>query len=959
MYKRLIRLVDLLDLAMLESPARRGSLTTQDEPLEEDEGTVFISCMYKLKLPFVASTSDKQGSQQSSRVLQPTQSSAMHSHKTSGHVYTAKGHNSSKSIDGVSTVTFCPSKRRLYVGTESGELSFWVLGSEGSGASSRKLITTQLGLVSSICVPQANDGSLLGKAGLMLSGSASGNIGIWDYQGRVAHEPTVSCQTLYSNGGTVTGLECYGAHILSISTDGTLKIWKSVEGRANLKYPWFEQQQILMATDGWLRSLVFGRDEGDDISGTFFVSSDGGSVMKVLPSCVVHDDGQKLIKNQVFSTSSFLGASLDDFSRPAQDRGIISLKYVPSWKVLFTISYDHRIRGYDVVVGALKWEWENEGRCPFAALEVDLEYDEVVAVDSQGLMSIFSIKTGSLFATKNLFPGPSIQKVVSILKVKRQQFAVTRETDVTLWEINHSLDYNILRGGHEKAVVSLYACSGGVGATEGERDFRIFSASVDNTVRLWDWFDMACVRIFEHVPSTKSQSITPSSSEISSMTFYEAWRILVTGELTLTSPLFIKLINKRPLFHIIGHENGDLRLWDLDTGKARLMDGPQHSNSISCLTMAIMRRNEELLLTAGFDGWVVVWDIRHVRGEPPHMITKFKAHGPGSPFLPGEGTPEKPSNALGQSAIDLISVSPPEVLCILYDAAKKVIFTGGNEGIIKVWSIVGYSLRGLHRGHTGPVTCLALDSNFLFSGSDDCQIRVWDAVPALESHNKPSQNRPSSPGQDRVPSFTPPSTAPTFFTNDKSLSVLSGHTSSVSAIQVLWGWGCGGQVLSCSLDGTLRLWDYVLGQQVHKYVAPGSEELRCIAVRSDKPEILVGASNGNILRFPLPVASSEVPNADEANLVFNEAEFAVEEEEEDNPSDPTNTWDDQDDEQLQPDVNPDEYNDHEASAREVHDSGIIKPRSKESIGLQLVKLTLPSAAMKARGMKGSLPLGRI
>lgn len=387
---------------------------------------------------------------------------------------------------------------------------------------------------------------------------------------------------------------------------------------------------------------------------------------------------------------------------------------------------------------------------------------------------------------------------------------------------------------------------------------------------------------------------------------------------------------------------------------------PQHTNSISCLTMAIMRKNEELLLTGSFDGCVAVWDIRHVRGEPPHMITKFRAHGPGSPFHPGEGTPEKATSPLDPSAIDLMSSSPPEVLCILYDAAKKVIFTGGNDGVIKVWSIHGYSLRGIHQGHTGAVTCLALDSNFLFSGSDDCEIRVWDAVPAPESNSRLSMIRASTPGreQDRVPSFTPPSTAPTFFSNNKSLSVLSGHTSTISDIQVLWDWGCSGQVISCSFDGTLRIWDYVLGQQVHKYVSPGSDELRCMAVRSDKPEILVGATNGNILRFPLPVTSTEAQPADEPTIVEDEDEplmneewevgEEVEREEQQDEAGPGPHSDDgRDDELLQQDVDTVEHEQEE----EVKVSPSIKPRTKESIGLQIVKLTVPTAAMRSRGLK--------
>ena len=432
------------DLKRIESKLSAGDGDGEDV---EDEKAVLISCLYRAKMPQTLPSHKFTGSQATSRFTQATQSSSMHNtHKPSHIVF--QNNNSSKSAYMITTVSFCPSKRRLYIGAQSGELSFWALSSVGGGASSRKVIITQVGVVSVICVPQASDGSLLGKAGLILSGSASGNIGIYEYHGRVAHEPTVSCQTLYSNGGTITGIECYAAHILSTSTDGTLRVWRNVEGRQNLQYPWYEQQQLLLSSDGWLRSMSFGRDEADDTSGTFFVSNDGGSVFKVIPSCIVHDDGAKLIKNQIFTTSTFLGAPIEDLSRQTQDRGIISLKYVPAWKVIFTISYDHCIRGYDVVVGAMKWEWENEGRCPFAALEVDLEHSEVLAVDVQGLLSIFSIRTGSLFATKRLFPNhqPN-QKVIAIHRVERQRFAVTREIDVSVWEVNHDLDYNILRGG--------------------------------------------------------------------------------------------------------------------------------------------------------------------------------------------------------------------------------------------------------------------------------------------------------------------------------------------------------------------------------------------------------------------------------------------------------------------------------------------------------------------------------
>lgn len=49
-------------------------------------------------------------------------------------------------------------------------------------------------------------------------------------------------QTLYGHSGTVTSIFVYGEHILSCSTDTTVRAWKRAEGREHLRYPWFDLQ---------------------------------------------------------------------------------------------------------------------------------------------------------------------------------------------------------------------------------------------------------------------------------------------------------------------------------------------------------------------------------------------------------------------------------------------------------------------------------------------------------------------------------------------------------------------------------------------------------------------------------------------------------------------------------------------------------------------------------------------
>ncbi len=129
---------------------------------------------------------------------------------------------------------------------------------------------------------------------------------------------------------------------------------------------------------------------------------------------------------------------------------------------------------------------------------------QVLACDVSGMLSIFSVRTGRLMVTKQLTAGNGFSRgglftlsaqatapagggggargpgssslanasaaggaitggVVSICGVMRRQlYAVVTGHELSLWHVEHELDYNVARGGHDKAVIALYSCSGGV-----------------------------------------------------------------------------------------------------------------------------------------------------------------------------------------------------------------------------------------------------------------------------------------------------------------------------------------------------------------------------------------------------------------------------------------------------------------------------------------------------------------
>ena len=69
---------------------------------------------------------------------------------------------------------------------------------------------------------------------------------------------------------------------------------------------------------------------------------------------------------------------------------------------------------------------------------------------------------------------------------------------------------------------------------------RIYSASLDNTVRVWDPYDFSCLRILEE-----------TDSEISSMCLSSSRGTIITG-----------------------HDDGCVRVWDVDTGRLVLVLHP-------------------------------------------------------------------------------------------------------------------------------------------------------------------------------------------------------------------------------------------------------------------------------------------------------------------------------------------------------------------------------------------------
>ena len=604
---------------------------------------------------------------------------------------------------------------------------------------------------------------------MVFSGSADSSIKLWDSKSKQrVREGSITegvcVQTLMGHGGTITCMIQVHEYILSGSTDCTVRIWLQTTNREALLYPWFEQLRILSTFGGWVKNLSFSKTEDVGDSGSLWVADGNGYVTEFAVQETRGGKGEYksevswVFENQVEKRKDTLLYQI------AHERAIIQIQYVADENLLISLAYDYCLRIYDTKICKCLHVIHNQNGCALTSFFYDSAHRDIFLADQYGYFTIYDSVTGKLIRTQRI----TKEAIVDLQYVADQSTVVlASENEVDFWKVNRDTDYKLVSSGHVGPVISIVTkkshqiVASLAGALPSDQEHRIFSASLDNTIRMWDPYDMCCTRVLKE-----------DRSEISAITCLRSKSKIVSG-----------------------HDDGSLRLWNLDTGSTTNLR--EHSNTVTCLVTASFEgKDEELVLSGSFDGYVCVWDMQKkpAKGIIPHMLTKFQAS------------------------------AQSEILCLIHDNTKNVIVSGGNDTIVRVWS-EAYELMGVHEGHSEAVTCLALDANFLFSGSEDCSVKVWDTVPARSE------------------------TGATFRGGSTLVKTLVGHKRTVTSVQIE---PTSGYLLSCGMDGTLNIWDYSQGTVLKSF--RHREELRCMVMRGDKSEVMVGTMQENILRFPLEIS---------------------------------------------------------------------------------------------------------
>jgi WD40 repeat protein len=356
---------------------------------------------------------------------------------------------------------------------------------------------------------------------------------------------------------------------------------------------------------------------------------------------------------------------------------------------------------------------------------------------------------------------------------------------------------------------------------------QLASAAFDYTARLWD-FDIALAArdLGEQPAPVWSVAFNPHGDRVVSAGD-KAVRVLElagggkaaltleghTGQVTaaLTSP-------DGKLIASIGADKV-LRLWDAVSGTA-LRQGIGHTAVITSLDFS---DDSTRIVTGGADRRVKVWDVAAAKeivaiDEQPAPVAAVAFRPDGKEIAVG-GVDQ--TIALYDAAGKLErrwTAHSTSVNCLAYSPSGRLLASGGNDGLVKVWTVGDPKAEPIVlAGHGGPVSAVAFrkDNLHVASGGADHLVKLWKIdtgsgkeIQTFHGH----RDWVTSVAFDREGFFLVSGGVDrqikVWEITNREVPLLAEHTAEVRTVAVSPD---GKQIASGGLDNTIRIWDRATG----------------------------------------------------------------------------------------------------------------------------------------------------
>jgi WD40 repeat protein/cellulose biosynthesis protein BcsQ len=554
-----------------------------------------------------------------------------------------------------------------------------------------------------------------------------------------------------------------------------------------------------------------------------------------------------------------------------------SVKFCPpDGKKLASASDDKTVRIWDVMTG-------QQLKILTESLEQRQSHDDwvrCVAFDREGIclasgsddktIKLWDVETGKHLKTLN---GHEM-RVWSVAFSPDGQFLVSGsdDTKVILWNLETDQPIKIFeehKGRVQAVAFSSYN--------------KIASGSADATVRIWDVSTKTCLNVLScgenriwgvaFRPNDEEKLAVASDDRvlrIYDINTLEPFRTFIGHKTRIRSVAFTSDGSKLAS----GSEDKTVKIWDVQEGKC-LQTFEGQTDRVWSVAFS---HNGNYLVNGSEDQKVRLWSLLSNGKNRYECIKEFSErtywvwsvdfHTSDSKII-ATGSDEnivKIWNVETGTLLKELEGHTNWILSVAFSPDGKVLASGSEDNTVKIWDIntedclQTFEDAEGHKGHTDRVRSVAFhpDGKFLASGSDDRKIIIWKWNGEPEEPREFFQSLPNHQSRVRAVTFSPNGDYLASSSDDKTIriwksstdgkfqecQVLEGHTDKVVSV----AFSPDGKTLaSGSDDTTVRIWNVQDGKCL-KVLRGHTRWVRSVAFRPDG-EILASSSQDETIKL--------------------------------------------------------------------------------------------------------------